>query len=188
MTETDATPPKELRKNWGWFFALGLLLMAGGVSAIFAPIIMSALVEQVVGVFFIFGGILMLVQVFMTRDGWDARLIYLILGLFNTLAGAVLLFRPLEGMLALTFILIGALLVNGLIRIAVGVMARPEEGSGWVIAGGVVSVIVSGFLITQYPEISVVLLGIAAGIALLGEGAGYVRFAFGLKNDVPVDI
>ncbi len=172
--------------SWGWFFALGIILMIGGGSAILSPFLVTAIVETVVGIFFMLGGIVILVQVFTTHDGWSARLTYLILGSFNVLAGLALFFRPLEGLLALTFVLIGALLVNGLLRIIVGIMARPETGSGWVILAGVLSVLLSIYLMTLYPEISAVLLGIAAGIALLGEGAGYVRFAYGLKNNISV--
>lgn len=161
-------------------------MLIGGLCALFVPFMMSLVVETIVGMFFVIGGLVMLAQMFTTKDGWDARLTYLVLGLFNTVAGAVLLFRPLEGLLALTIVLIVALLVNGLLRIGVGVMARPETGSGWVIAGGVVSVLASIYLFSVYPQVSVMLLGIMAGVSLMGEGAGYIRFAYGLKNNVSV--
>ncbi len=182
----DATD--DLQKNWGWFFALGILMMIGGACAFFAPFMVSLVVEMIVGIFFAIGGLMMLIQVFTTKDGWNARMTYLILGLFNTLAGLLLLFRPLEGLLALTMVMIVAFFVNGLLRIGVGVMARPEQGSGWVIFGGLISVLASIYLMTVYPEVSVALLGVVAGVSLLGEGAGYVRFAYGLKNGVSVAI
>ncbi len=170
-------------KNWGWFLALGILMMIGGASAIFAPFLVSLVVETIVGVFLVIGGLVMLVQVFTTKDGWRARLGYMILGIFNTFAGLLLLFRPLDGLIALTLVLIGALLINGLLRIAIGVMARPEAGSGWVIFAGVISVLASIYLISLYPQVSVVLLGVFAGVSLIGEGAGYARYAYGLKAD-----
>lgn len=174
---------QELKDNWGWFLALGIAMMIGGGAALFAPVLFSVVIEQLVGFAFAAGGIIMLVQMFTTKDGWDARMTYLILGGFTLLAGILLLFRPLEGMVALTIVLIVALFVSGLLRIAVGVMARGETGAGWVIAGGVISVLVSGYLFANYPEVSAVLLGVMAAISLIGEGAGYVRFAYGLKTD-----
>jgi len=178
----------ELQKSWGWFLAVGILMIVGGACAFFAPFMVSLAIEVIVGAFFAVGGIVMLVQVFTTKDGWDARMTYLILGLFNTLAGLMLLFRPLEGLMALTLVMIVAVFVNGLIRLAVGVMARPEAGSGWVIFGGAISVLVSLYLMTVYPEVSVVLVGVMVGVSLIGEGAGYIRFAYGLKNNVSVAI
>ncbi|WP_299643039.1 DUF308 domain-containing protein [uncultured Ruegeria sp.] len=178
----------DLRKNWVWFLALGILMIIGGCGAFLAPFLLSLLVETIVGIFFVGGGILMLVQVITTTDGWNARITYLILGVFNTFAGLMLLFRPLEGLMALTLVMIVAFFVNGLLRVAVGVMARPEPGSGWVVTGGVISVLASIYLISVYPQVSVTLLGIMVGVTLIGEGAGYVRFAYGLKNNVSVEI
>ena len=39
-----------------------------------------------------------------------ARTVYLLLGIFNVVAGALLFFRPLEGLFALTLLMIAALL------------------------------------------------------------------------------
>ncbi len=182
------TTSQDLQKSWGWFFALGVIMIIGGGVALFAPVVFSVIAEQIVGFAFLAGGIVMLVQVFATRDGWDARLIYLILGIFTLFAGAMLVLRPLEGVIALTLVLITSIFVSGLMRIAVGIMARPEAGSGWLIFGGIISVVVSGYLFMNYPEVGVVLLGVMAGVSLIGEGAGYVRFAFALKNNVSIAV
>ncbi|WP_158503217.1 HdeD family acid-resistance protein [Shimia thalassica] len=178
----------KLQENWGWFLALGIGLMIGGACALFAPVLVSLAIEYVVGIVFAVGGVVTLFQVFTTKDGWTARLIYPILGGFNLFAGLLLMFRPLEGLVALTLVLIVAIFVNGLVRIVVGVMARPDAGSGWVIFVGCLSVLASGYLLAMYPEVSVMLLGIVAGVSLIGEGAGYVRFAYGLKNEVSVAV
>ncbi len=178
----------DVQNRWGWFLAVGILMIIGGLGAFIAPFMVSLVVEVIVGAFFAIGGVVMLIQVFTTNDGWNARVTYLILGLFNTVAGVMLLFRPLEGLMALTLVMIVAVFVSGLIRIAVGVMARPEPGSGWVIFGGGLSVLVSLYLMTLYPEVSVVLVGVMVGVSLIGEGAGYIRLAYGLKNNVSVAI
>jgi uncharacterized membrane protein HdeD (DUF308 family) len=178
----------KIQKNWGWFFGLGILLIIGGVSAIFAPFLVSLAIEFIVGLVFAVGGAVMLVHVFTTKDGWNARLIYSILGAFNLFAGLMLMFRPLEGLVALTLVMIVAIFVNGLIRIAVGVMAQPDQGAGWVIFVGCISVLASVYLMAMYPEMSVILLGVIAGTSLIAEGAGYIRFAYGLKNNVSVAV
>ncbi len=178
----------DVQNRWGWFLGVGILMIIGGLGAFIAPFMVSLVVEVIVGAFFAIGGVVMLIQVFTTNDGWNARVTYLILGLFNTVAGVMLLFRPLEGLMALTLVMIVAVFVSGLIRIAVGVMARPEPGSGWVIFGGGLSVLVSLYLMTLYPEVSVVLVGVMVGVSLIGEGAGYIRLAYGLKNNVSVAI
>lgn len=182
MSNLDLTVSNDLHKSWGWFLALGLLLMAGGATALYVPFGASLAVEVVVGIAMLMAGLLTLVQVFTTDDGWEARLIYLILGVFNVVAGVLIFMHPLQGLVALTLVMIVAFFVNGLMRIAMGIMARPEKGSGWIIFFGVVSVLASIYLLTRFPEISVVLLGVMAAIHLISEGAGYTRFAYGLKT------
>ncbi|MBV1887642.1 MAG: DUF308 domain-containing protein [Parvibaculaceae bacterium] len=181
-------PTNDIQNSWGWFFAVGILLMIGGASALFAPLMVSVLVEVIAGIVFTVGGIVMVVQVFTTKDEWTGRITYLILGLFNTLAGLTLLFKPLEGLVALTLVVIVAIFVNGLIRIAIGLASRSEAGSAWVLLGGSLSVLIATYLMTLYPEISAVLLGTVLGVSLIAEGAGYVRFAFGLKDNVSVAV
>ncbi|WP_425045085.1 HdeD family acid-resistance protein [Primorskyibacter sp. S87] len=178
MTKDD----KDLQQSWGWFLALGILLCIAGGSAWLAPVMTGFVLEQVIGAALLVAGVFGLVQVFMTGEGWNARMTYLILGGFNALAGLALLFHPFDGLLAITLVLIVAFFVNGLIRIAVGVMARPESGSGWMIFAGALSVLLSGYLMMLYPEISSVLTGVVAGCLLVSEGAGYIRFAYGLKS------
>jgi len=65
-----ANSTNELQKSWGWFLAVGILMIVGGACAFFAPFMVSLAVEVIVGAFFAVGGIVMLVQVFTTKDGW----------------------------------------------------------------------------------------------------------------------
>ena len=132
MTDIAGNAPKSLQKSWGWFFALGVLMIIGGLVSLYAPFTASLVVEMIDGASFLAGGIISLVQIFMTKDGWGARTVYLILGIFNLVAGALLLFRPLEGLLALTLLMIVAILVNGVIRGVVGLQSRPQKGWGWL--------------------------------------------------------
>lgn len=189
MTDVAGNAPKILQKSWGWLFALGVLMITGGLVALFAPFAASLVVEMIVGASFMAGGIISLVQIFMTKDGWGARTVYLLLGAFNVVAGAVLFFRPLEGLFALTALMIAAMLVNGVIRGVVGLQSRPQKGWRWLTVSGLASAVIAIYFFTQYPAISVVLLGFFAGVSLIGEGAGYLRFAYSAKSgeDISLD-
>ena len=164
-------------------------MIIGGLVALYSPFAASLVVEMIVGASFMAGGIVSLVQVFMTKDGWGARTMYLLLGIFNVAAGGLLLFRPLEGLFALTLLMIVSILINGVIRGVVGLQSRPQKGWGWLTISGVISAVIAIYFFTQYPEISVVLLGILAGVSLIGEGAGYLRFAYSAKTgeDISLD-
>ncbi|MGA9436152.1 MAG: DUF308 domain-containing protein, partial [Roseobacter sp.] len=120
MTDIAGNAPKSLQKSWGWFFALGILMTMGGLVALYSPFTATLVVEVIVGASFMAGGIISLIQIFLTKDGWGARTVYLLLGIFNVVAGAFLFFRPLEGLFALTLLMIVSMLVNGVIRGVVG--------------------------------------------------------------------
>lgn len=183
MEDSNADTSSSDRPAWGWFAALGVVMIIAGVAALFVPFATSLAVELIVGAAFLASGIVSLFQIFTTDDGWSARGMYLLLGLFNTFAGALLLLHPFEGLLALTMLMIIAMLVNGILRFVVGLQSRPEDGWGWVTFSGVLSVLISIFFFSQYPEISTVLLGIFVGVSLVGDGAGFLRFAFALKTE-----
>lgn len=168
--------------SWGWYLALGIFYIIFGLYCLYAPFAASLAVEIIIGAAFFIGGCISLVQVFMNKQGSGVRTMYLILGIFNIVAGVLLLMRPLEGLMALTMLVIVAILINGGLRVYYGLQARPVEGWGWIVAGGAVSVLIAIYWFTQYPEISAVLLGIFAAISLIGEGAGYARYAYGLKT------
>ncbi len=169
-------------RAWGWFLALGVSLLIAGAGIASAPFFSTLVVEHLAGWVFLFGGLFAILQVFRAGKDWDAKITYLVLGGINALGGIFILLRPLEGLLALTILAITAIFVTGLVRILVGIQSRPDEGSGLVIFSGCVSVLVSSWLFWIYPEISAVLLGIVFGLSMIGEGAGYIRMAFGLKT------
>ncbi len=82
------------------------------------------------GLVFLIEGLFSVVQVFRTGKDWDAKITFLGLGGINVLGGIFILLRPMEGLLALTFLAITAIFVTGLVRILVGIEASPDEGPG----------------------------------------------------------
>jgi len=177
MLDSKNTPESSGVK-WGWFFLLGIVLMMAGAAAILVPFFMTLVVETFIGIAFVVSGIVLLIKIFSTSEDWNARLIFLILGIFNTVAGVLLIANPLDGIVTLTVVAIASFFINGLIRLYAGISTRPEQGSGWVMFGGVVSIVSSIYLAFNYPEISFVLMGIMAGISLISEGASYVVVSF----------
>ena len=181
-TTTDSTASDTLRENWFWFFALGVLMTLGGALALYAPFEASLAVELIIGAFFLGGGILAIVQNFSLDDSWKARMLHLGIAILNTVAGALLLFRPLESLLALSLVVILNMFFGGCMRVYLGFQNKPEKGWAWLVTGGIISALTAIYLFTLYPGISLVLLGVFAGISLIVEGAGYIAFAFGLKR------
>ncbi len=185
MTDaTSDTIPESVRSNWFWYFALGILFVFGGAFAFYVPFEASVAVTLIVGAFFLAGGIVGIIQTFMMDAGWRGRLIHMAISILNIIAGLFLLFKPMEGLVALTLVVLLNMIVGGAFRMVLGFQVRPEAGWGWLLGGGAVSILAAIYLFTQFPEISLVLLGIFAGVSLISEGVAYIMFAFGLKRSI----
>lgn len=171
-------------RSWRWFLALGAILIVAGCAIVATPFVSTIVIERLIGWVLLIVGGYGLVQMFRTGTDWDAKVTYFALGGLNILGGLFLLFRPLEGLVALTLVMLTVSLVTGLVRIVAGIQSRPEEGSGLVILSGCLSVAITFWLFWIYPEVSAVLLGVFIGVSMVGEGAGYIRLAYGKKHSL----
>ena len=72
------------------------------------------------------------------------------------------------------------LIVSGAVRI-IGALALRVEGWGWLLAGGVLSVVV-GFVAIAWPDVTVLALGLLLGIRMLLFGISEIAFGFALHD------
>ena len=72
------------------------------------------------------------------------------------------------------------LIVSGAVRI-IGALALRVEGWGWLLAGGVLSVVV-GFLAIAWTDVTVLALGLLLGIRMLLFGISEIAFGFALHD------
>jgi hypothetical protein len=86
------------------------------------------------------------------------------------IAGLMLVTDPLLALGFLTITLAAYLIVDGIVEIAAGDQLRPAPGSGWLIFGGVMSVILGIMIWAQYPLSGAFVIGILPGIKLFVVG------------------
>jgi uncharacterized membrane protein HdeD (DUF308 family) len=72
------------------------------------------------------------------------------------------------------------LIVSGAARI-IGALALRVEGWGWLLVGGVLSVVV-GFLAIAWPDVTALALGLLLGIRMLFFGISEIAFALALHD------
>src|SRR5262245_15006718 len=85
-----------LRQNWGWFVALGgLLVVLGFVGLVFVGIA-TLLSVMFVGWAFLIGGVLEMIHAII-RKGWSGFWLDLISGIITALAGLFIVLHPLTG-------------------------------------------------------------------------------------------
>jgi uncharacterized membrane protein HdeD (DUF308 family) len=60
-----------IRNNWGWFLALGIIFIIGGVIAIAEPLISGVFIAAIIGIAIAIVGVMQIVQAWQIRSGAD---------------------------------------------------------------------------------------------------------------------
>lgn len=113
--ETMLGNVEEVREHSGWFIALGVVFIIGGVFAIAMPLIASFAVTLAVGWALIFVGILQLVHGWGVRT-WGGFVWQLVIGLVILAGGVAILINPIVAALSLTLLLGAVFLPRGSCR------------------------------------------------------------------------
>jgi len=167
--------------KWGWFMALGLILIALGIIAVLYPVVASVAATIAIGIIVAAAGIVQIIHALSVR-GWGQSLLWLLAGLIYTGAGVMCLIMPLSSTMALTLLLAAFFIVAGIIRIIIGFRVHNVNGAAWVIINGIVTALLGIIIIFQWPFSGLWTFGLLIGIDLLFQGIGWIAFSCGLKQ------
>lgn len=166
---------EEVRKSWGWFLVLGILLMALGVVCIATAQTATTVSILVFGWILIISGVVWLVNSFQVR-GWSGFFMYLLNAIIRGVTGYLLVRHPDAGAAGVTMILASLFIVGGIFRLAAAsVIQYPRWG--WTAFAGAVSVVLGIVLLTYWSTTSTFFVGMAIGIDLIFDGSALVGFA-----------
>jgi uncharacterized membrane protein HdeD (DUF308 family) len=85
--------------------------------------------------------------------------------------------NPMKGALAITLLIAVVFLIQGVIRIALAFRVRPQAGWGWLLAAGLIALLVCVTMGMKLQYTSFYTPGTVAAIALLVAGCAYVVIA-----------
>jgi uncharacterized membrane protein HdeD (DUF308 family) len=176
MNNTDA-----VQKSWGWFLFLGIILIIAGTAAIMAPTYASMGLTLLLGWILVFAGGFQLVHSFGSA-GWGAFFWRLLGGLIYLAAGIMLLVYPLRGAITLTLILAIVLVAQGIFRIIGAFQFRHVSAWGWILVGGLLSLVLGLMIYFQWPYSGLWILGLFLGIDLIFAGWSFVMCAIASRK------
>lgn len=163
----------------GWSLALGILLLIAGIAALLFPVIAAVAATLYIGWFALIAGGIAIAVAIRTRAeahlGWR-----LLVGVVYLLLGFLLVANPLAGAVSLA-IIVGALLAAaGAVEITLALRIRPRKGWGWLLANGVLSIVLAILIAIGWPLDSLVLIGYFVGLQILA--CGVARIGLGLAG------
>jgi len=170
----------ETRTSWGWFLALGLLLILLGVVCIIGDVTATFATVLVFGWVLIVAGVVELVHAFRVHT-WSGFFLNLASALLRGFTGYFLIRYPLAGAVGLTIVLASFFFVSGAFRaIGAGMLRFPRWG--WSLLSGIVAMILGVILLSQLPLSSLWFIGFAVGVDLILEGISLVTLATALRH------
>ncbi len=154
-----------------WLTIEGALLILLGIAALVMPLLAGLAATLVFGWILILTGVIGLVSAFAGRShahlGWSlaSAIIALVIGL-------VLLVYPLLGAVALTTIVSVYLLLDGiaLIGLALDHRKRAITPWGWLLASGVIDILLAALIFFMSAIGSAVFVGVLVGLSLIFAG------------------
>ena len=165
--------------HWRLMMFQGVIMIILGVLAVAAPVIATIAIDIWVGWLFLFSGVIGLIALFSSHL-IPAFLWSLITAALSIALGILLIWKPVEGALSLTFLLTAFFLVEGVFQIATSLVYRDSlPGTwGWMLASGVSDLLLVAIIVLGWPATGVWVLGLLVGINLFMSGWAIVMMAF----------
>lgn len=166
-------------------FVLGIVLVSLGVFAVFAPLFTGIAATVLVGMLLIAGGIAETIFAFKAPSFGKGVLTFLFGGL-SVVVGIAMLFFPGRGLGALTVLLAAYFVAAGIVDIVLAIKLRPENGWGWALFSGIISVVLGGFIVWQWPVSGIWAVGVYVGVRLLLHGWALVAMGIASRDAMAV--
>jgi uncharacterized membrane protein HdeD (DUF308 family) len=164
----------------------GVLLMVFGIIAIATPAVAGTAVVLVIGAVLLIAGIVEFIEGF-RADTWSSRIASLILGLLTVACGLGVLAHPILGLKVLTLLLAAFFVVTGFWKIIASFGFRHESGWLFMLASGLISLLLCVIIWQQWPVSGLWAVGILVGVDLLVTGISMIAMAGHLRrlHEVP---
>jgi uncharacterized membrane protein HdeD (DUF308 family) len=176
--DPDAAKSRLIHAHWRVFLAEGALLVVLGLAAIAIPVLAGVATAVFLGWVFVVAGGVGLAATLRARQapGFALALASAILAL---VAGLVLLWNPLAGLVTLTYVLIAFFIAEGVVNILLGLSHRKDMSGKWewIVLNGVIDLVLAVIIIAGLPGTLAWALGMLIGIDLLFGGASMVAVA-----------
>jgi len=171
----------ELKKNWGWLLALGILSILLGTIGLGMTFALTEVSIIFFGVLLIAGGAFQLFDALKCK-GWKSVLWHVLIALLYVIAGIAMVNQPLLAAATLTLLLAWILIAVGFFRIIMAFQLRPSNGWYWPLLSGIVSLVLGGMILTEWPTSGLWVIGLFVAIELIFNGWSYVFVALAARN------
>ena len=174
-----------LKKHWWLLMVEGVVLIVLGVLAIAYPFVATIAVDLYIGWLFLIAGVVGLIALFATED-IAAFLWTIVTAALAVVLGVLLIWKPAEGAMTLTFALTAFFFAEGLFQVITSIAYRKAMPSSWfwLLASGLCDLLLVAVIVAAWPLSAAWTLGLLAGVNLLTSGLAIVMVAMAARDVV----
>ncbi|WP_294236881.1 HdeD family acid-resistance protein [uncultured Sphingomonas sp.] len=165
--------------GWGWILAYGVLSALLGLAAFLFPVPATLAATLVIGAFFIASG-LVSIGAGIFGKGHEGRGYASGFGILSLVIGLIMAFEPATGAISITLLVAVWLGLRGVLEIVLGTRIRRRRG--WMIALGVLNIILAVFVLATLPWSAMTLPGYILGLSFLFGGITAIASALDHKK------
>ncbi|MBV8432698.1 MAG: HdeD family acid-resistance protein [Candidatus Eremiobacteraeota bacterium] len=184
LQNLQASAEEELHRQWGWYLALGILMVALGGYCIYAETAATVAAVLTLGGILIAAGAAYVVALFALRPNFGHALLMLLTAAVYVVVGLSLLKHPELGALMLTLFIAAFLTISGTFRFFSSLWLQ-LPGYGWSAFSGALSVLLGIMLWAQWPVSGFWFIGFAVGVTLIFDGASWCSLGLKFKSVTP---
>lgn len=170
MAEAVAAPVAHaVKKDSTALMILGIITIVFGVLAMMAPLMAGMAIALMVGILLIGAGITRTIFAFKCKS-WGTGILVFVLGLLTLAVGFYMVANRGAALATLTLFLAAYFVVDGIFEIIEAFDLKPINGWGWMLFGGVVSILLGIMIWRQWPLSTVWAVGVLFGIKMIFAG------------------
>jgi uncharacterized membrane protein HdeD (DUF308 family) len=164
-----------------WYLVQGGLMVLGGILALVYPAMASFAAVFLLGCVLIGSGVVQGISLIDARQvpHFWLQLVSVVL---SVIVGVLLIRHRAAGLLVLTLLLLVYFMVEGISKVIFSLTIRPFPNWGWVLASGIVTILIAFYLWASLPVTAIWLLGLLLGIQLICEGAALAYLAWQVRT------
>jgi len=147
----------------------GVLLIVLGMLAVGSPALAAVAVNALIAWLIVLAGVVHLFLAFHAHRA-GSLLWKLLVGIAYVFFGVYLIAHPALGVASLTLVLASLFLVEGIFDIVQFFQMRAVAGSGWIVADGMVTLLLGLMIYLQWPSSSGWAIGTLVGVSLIISG------------------
>jgi uncharacterized membrane protein HdeD (DUF308 family) len=173
-------PLREDRLPWELPLVIGILMILGGMFALYASVLTSLVTVLFLGALLVAIGVLEMISAFRHRHQ-EPFIVYFLAALLSIVVGGLFIARPLTGLASLNFLIIGYLFAIGLFR-GVAAIANRYARWGWDLLYAAVTVALGIYLVATWPVSALWVLGTLVAIEIIARGITLVAASSVLRR------